>query len=149
MLFRSAPGGAERKRRRPAGLTDKVDCVSLDDLVARAGVERPFVKSLEDFGLLSPTGAGNDKRYPDGDIDIAAICHQLTRFGIDARHLRTFKTAVDREAALLEQLVAPSLASRNADRRSTAVRDLQALAELAQELTSLLLWRDVRDVASR
>ncbi len=145
----AAPGGAERKRRRPAGLADKVDFVSPDDLLARAGVERPFVKSLEDFGLLAPVGTGNDKRYPDGDIDIAAICHQLTRFGIDARHLRTFKTAVDREAALLEQLVAPSLASRNADRRSTAVRDLQALAELAQELTSLLLWRDVRDVASR
>ncbi len=145
----AAPGGAERKRRRPAGLADKVDHVTLDELLTRAGVEPLFVKSLEDFGLLSPAGTGNDKRYPDGDIDIAAICHQLTRFGIDARHLRTFKTAVDRESALLEQLVAPSLASRNADRRSSAVRDLQALAELAQELTSLLLWRDVRDVANR
>jgi hypothetical protein len=79
---------------------------------------------------------------------VAAVCAQLTRYGVDARHLRTFRTATDREAALLEQLVAPALRSRNADRRAAGLRDLQVLAELAQELTALLLWREVRDVAN-
>ena len=48
----------------------------------------------------------------------------------------------------LEQLVAPALRSRNAERRAAGLQDLQALTELAQELTSLLLWRDVREVAN-
>ncbi len=63
------------------------------------------------------------------------------------RHLRTFRTATGREAALLEQLVAPALRGRNAERRAQALRDLQQLAELASELSSLLFWRDLRDLA--
>ena len=53
-------------------------------------------KELEDFGLLAPVGAGSEKRYPETDADVATVCAQLARFGVDARHLRTFRTATDR-----------------------------------------------------
>jgi DNA-binding transcriptional MerR regulator len=144
----SAPGVAERKRRRPAGLVERVQEIDLDELCRRAGVPPEFARDLEAFGLLAGIGSGSDKRYPETDADVAAVCAQLTRFGVDARHLRTFRTATDREAALLEQLVAPALRSRNAERRGAGLQDLQALTELAQELNALLLWREVRDVAS-
>jgi DNA-binding transcriptional MerR regulator len=145
----AAPGAAERKRRRPAGLGERVGEIDLDELCRRSGVTPDFAKGLEDFGLLFPSGSGSDKHYPESDVDVAAVCAQLTRYGADARHLRTFKTATDREAALLEQLVAPALRSRNAERRAAGLHDLQTLAELAQELISLLLWRGVREVAER
>jgi hypothetical protein len=63
------------------------------------------------------------------------------------RNLRTFRTATGRQAALLEQLVAPALRGRNPERRSQAIRDLQRLAELAGELSALLFWRELRDLA--
>jgi DNA-binding transcriptional MerR regulator len=144
----AAPGATERKRRRPSGLTDRVREIDLDELCSRAGVPPAFAKDLESFGLLAASGSGNDKRYPESDADVAAVCAQLTQYGVDARHLRTFRTATDREAALLEQLVSPALRSRNTERRGAGLHDLQALTELAQELTTLLLWREVRDVAS-
>jgi len=144
----SAPGVSERKRRRPTGLSERVREIDFDELCRRAGVTSDFARELESFGLLAARGSGGDKRYPETDADVAAVCAQLTRYGIDARHLRTFRTATDRESALLEQLVAPALRSRNAERRGAGLQDLQSLAELAQELTALLLWRDVRDVAS-
>jgi DNA-binding transcriptional MerR regulator len=145
----AAPGATERKRRRPAALGERVEEIDLDELCRRAGITRELAKELEDFGLLGGSGSGADRTYAETDADIAVVCAQLTRYGVDARHLRTFRTATDREAALLEQLVAPALRSRNAERRSAGLRDLQSLAELAQELGSLLLWREVRELGSR
>ena len=144
----AVPGASERKRRRPTGLGERVEAVDFEELCRRAGIEPDLAKELEDYGLLSPTGGGAEKRYPETDADIAMVCAQLTRFGVDGRHLRTFRTATDREAALLEQLIAPALRSRNAERRAAGLNDLQALTELAQELVGLLLWRDVREIAS-
>jgi hypothetical protein len=80
---------------------------------------------------------------------VALACAQLAKYGISARHLRTFRTTADRESGLLEQIVAPALSSRNAERRQAGVQDLQALAELAQELSQLLFWRGLRTFVSR
>ncbi len=144
----AVPGASERKRRRPAALGERVESIDFAELCRRSGVQAELVKELDEFGLLSPAGSGADKRYPETDVDIAIVCAQLTRFGIDGRHLRTFRTATDRESALLEQLIAPALRSRNAERHTAGLNDLQALAELAQELAGLLLWGKVREIAS-
>jgi len=142
-----APGSMERKRRRPAGVGERVETIDLDELCRRAGVTPDLAKELEEYGLLVPGGRGAEKRYPESDADVAAVCLRLNHYGVAPRHLRTFRTAADRESALLEQLVAGALRARSAERRAAAVRDLQTLGELAQELAGLLLWRDLREVA--
>jgi DNA-binding transcriptional MerR regulator len=143
------PGVAERKRRKPGGLGERVELIEFEELCRRAGIQPELAKELEDFGLLAPVGSGAEKRYPETDADVAMVCAQLTRFGVDGRHLRTFRTATDREASLLDQLISPALRSRNAERRAAGLADLQSLTDLAQELAALLLWREVREIASR
>jgi DNA-binding transcriptional MerR regulator len=142
-----APAAKERKRRRATTLGAEEETITFDELCERAGISPDLGKELEDFGLLAPHGSGSEKRYPESDADVAATCAQLARYGVDPRHLRTFRTATGREASLLEQLVAPALRGRNAERRAQALRDLQQLAELASELSSLLFWRDLRELA--
>jgi DNA-binding transcriptional MerR regulator len=144
-----APGMKERKRRKPTALGASEDELDFDELCERAGVTPDLARELEEFGLLAPHGHGADKRYRESDADVAAICAQLTRFGVAPRHLRVFRTAADRQSALLEQLVAPSLRARNPERRSQGLRDLQQLADLSGELLSLLFWRDLREVAAQ
>jgi DNA-binding transcriptional MerR regulator len=144
----AAPSTKERqKRRRPAGLSGQEDELELDELCERAGVSRDLARELEEYGLLAPHGTGGEKRYPESDVEVATACAQMERFGISPRHLRTFRTAAERETALLEQLIAPALRSRNPERRAAGMQDLQRLAELSQELSQLLFWRDVRRVA--
>ena len=145
----ASPSGAgkERRRRRPVGLADPDDELDLGELCERAAITLDLARELEEYGLLQPRRAGSNKLYPAGDVDVAVACAKLSRFGISARHLRTFRTAADREAGLLQQLVAPSLRSRNPERREAAVQQLQTLAELAQELSQLLFWRDLRHLA--
>jgi len=145
----ASPSGAgkERRRRRAVGLADPDDELDLGELCERAAITSGLARELEEYGLLQPRRAGSDKLYPAGDVDVAVACSKLSRFGISARHLRTFRTAADREAGLLQQVIAPSLRSRNPERREAAVQQLQTLAELAQELSQLLFWRDLRHLA--
>jgi DNA-binding transcriptional MerR regulator len=142
-----APAAKERQRRRPTALGAEEETVGIDELVERAGITLELAKELEEYGLLAPHGTGADKRFVESDIDVATACAQLTRYGVAPRHLRTVRTATGRQAALIEQLVAPALRSRNAERRAQGLADLQQLASLAGELSSLLFWRDLRDLA--
>ena len=139
-----APGQKERKRRRPVALGAEEETITHDELCERAGIDPNAAKELEEFGLLAPHGTAREKRYPESDVDVAATCAQLMRYGVDPRHLRTIRTATGRQAALIEQLFAAALRGRNAERRRQALRDMQQLAELAGELSSQLFWRDLR-----
>jgi DNA-binding transcriptional MerR regulator len=141
----AAGAGQQRKRRRAAGTGE--EALDLEDLCARAGVTRDRVKELEEFGLIEATTEGGSRSYAESDVDIAAACEALARFGIGARNLRAFRTSADRESGLLEAVIGPALRSRNPDRRRDALADLQRLAQSAQELSELLLWRNVRKLA--
>ncbi len=141
----AAGAGQQRKRRRAVGTGE--DALDLEELCARAGITRERVKELEDFGLIEATVTGGARSYTESDVDVAAACEALARFGIGARNLRSFRTAADRESGLLEAVIGPALRSRNPDRRREALTDLQRLAQSAQELSDLLLWRNVRRLA--
>ena len=141
--------GPERRRKRQAGLGEHEGEVDLAELCERAGIDADLARALEEYGLLLPRLEAGDRLYREGDVEIAAACARLAQYGIDARHLRTFRNSAGREAGLLEQLVAPALRSRNAERRKSGLEDLQALAETSQELSRLLFWRELRLLAER
>jgi DNA-binding transcriptional MerR regulator len=146
----ASAAGKERVRRagRSALSLEEQEQIDLGELCERAGVTAAFVRELEEYGLIGSRSDGRGRMYAEGEADVAAVCAKLARFGIDARHLRTFRTAADREIALLSAVVAPALRSRNPERRQGGVEDLQALAELAQELSQLLFSRALRGAAA-
>ena len=58
-----------------------------------------------------------------------------------------FKSSAEREAPLLNQILAPALRSRNPERRREAMEALENLAAVASHLKHLLLVRDLRRIA--
>jgi DNA-binding transcriptional MerR regulator len=142
----SSPSPRER-RRRPVGLAGPEDEIDLAELCDRAGIHADLARELEEFGLLAPRVEAGEKLYPESDAEIALACARLSQFGIAPRHLRAFRTAADRETGLLDALIAPALRSRNPERRRAGVEDLQAMADVAHELSQLLFWRNVRRLA--
>ncbi|MSO95350.1 MAG: MerR family transcriptional regulator [Thermoleophilia bacterium] len=139
----------ERAKRRSAGLRGQENEIEMSELCERAGISAEFARQLEDFSLLAPRVEAGDRLYRESEADIALACARIARHGIDARHLRAFRTAAGRQSALLEQVVAPALRSRSTERRSAALEDLENLAGAAQELAQLLLTRDLREVVDR
>jgi DNA-binding transcriptional MerR regulator len=144
----ASPAGRGRRRHGPAGLTGEVQELDLAELCRRAEVDERLANELEDFGLLTPRTQAGQKRYSDLDADVALACGRLAGFGIAPRHLRGFRTAADREAGLIEQVLGPALRARNPERRRGGLEDLQSLAESAHGLSELLFWRAVRRLAS-
>jgi DNA-binding transcriptional MerR regulator len=141
----AAGAGSQRRRRRAMEAGEEE--LDLDELCERAGITPDRARELEEYGLLESRLEGGQRVYAETDVEIAAACEALARFGIDARNLRAFRTAADRETGLLEAVIGPALRSRNPDRRRDALADLQRLAQSAQELADLLLWRNVRRLA--
>jgi DNA-binding transcriptional MerR regulator len=144
------PGASsDRTRRRSVGVLGHEDEIDEAELCDRASVSGDLVRQLEEFGLVVSRAEGGERLYGESEADIAAACARLARFGIDARHLRTFLTGAGRQAALVEQLVAPGLRARNPQRRKDALDDLEALSRVAQELSHLLLVRELRATVER
>ncbi|MBX5474969.1 MAG: MerR family DNA-binding transcriptional regulator [Thermoleophilia bacterium] len=142
----AAGAGKERRRRRGA-LAAAEEELDLERLCERTGITPERARELEEFGLLEARVEGGRRRYTETDAEIAIACETLARFGIAPRHLRAFRSAADREAGLLEAIVAPALRSRNPERRRAGLEDLQTLAATAQALSELLFWRNVRRLA--
>jgi hypothetical protein len=122
--------------------------VSFDELCERSGAQPAFVRELEDYGIIEAEGDGR-ATYPEADADIVALCSRLAQYGIEPRNLRAIRTGIDREAALLEALVAPALRSRNPERRQGGLEELESLAGLTLDLSQLLFWRSLRTLVSR
>jgi len=137
-------GAGQQRRRRRSVVDVGEEELELEELCDRAGITAERARDLEEFGLLESRVEDGQRLYAESEADIAAACEALSRFGIDARNLRAFRTAADRESSLLDAVIAPALRSRNVERRQAALGDLQRLAQSAQELADLLLRRNVR-----
>jgi hypothetical protein len=117
-------------------------------LLEETGADQSLVRELEEYGVIKGEKRGGDTYYDDTEKEIVRAVCELARFGVGGRNLRVFRTSADREAALLEQILAPALRSRNADRRKEAVEALENLAAIASHLKHLLLVRDLRRITS-
>ena len=104
-LEKAAEGARQRPRRRPVS-TGAARGPRFGELISAAGVDEEFVRSLEEFGLI----AAEAGRFRPEDVQIVAAAARLQRYGFDARHLRAVHSAIQREAGLVEQVLAPSCA---------------------------------------
>ena len=109
------------------------------ELCAMIGMTDAELEQLESFGIVHrQEGAGGVAVYGDDAVEIAAPACAFLRAGVDARHLRTFRTAAEREASLYEQLVTPRFRQRNPEARAEALSQLRQLDALGSKLRSAL-----------
>jgi len=125
-------GPRQRLGRRP---------LSRRELLDAAGIDDGFLAELEDFGLVRPSG----RQYGPEALDAALIIVALGRYGVQARHLRAVRAAVERETSLIEQVVAPTLRQRSAGSRERAGQTAQEIAALSLQLHASLMGSTLAD----
>jgi DNA-binding transcriptional MerR regulator len=136
--------GTASRRRAATIEPGKGSRMSIEELVDQTGVRGELVKELEDWRLLQPETIEGKKYYDDTDLEIVKACAELSRFGVGGRNLKVLRTAADREAQLLEAVVRPGLGSTNQNTRREAIENLESLAAACNNLTHMLLVRDLR-----
>jgi len=119
---------------------------SLEDVLEETKAEGKLVRELEEYGVVKGEMRGGVRYFDETEREIIAAVAELARYGVEGRNLRVFRSSADREASLLQQILAPALRSRNPQRRKEAVEALENLAAVATHLKHLLLIRDLRKI---
>ncbi len=121
---------------------------TLEDVLEETKAEPKLVAELEEYGVIKGELRNGRRYYDDTEREIVRAVTELARYGVGGRNLRVFRSSADREANLLQQILAPALRSRNPERRKEAVEALENLAAVATHLKHLLLVRDLRKIAN-
>ena len=124
----SAAGPPGPPERRPVLLSRR-------ELQEATGIGDGQLAELEEHGLVRRTG----RQYGQDALAVAGTVAALAGYGVQARHLRAVKAAADREASLVEQVVAPQLRQRGAGARDAAARTAWQIADLTLRLHATLV----------
>ncbi len=137
-----------RPRTGPSAPTDPVELlqeasepgpalrISRADLLAATGVQEAELGQWESYGLIEADLEGG---YDAEAVTIGKLISELGGFGLEPRHLRAVKAAADRDAGLVEQVVAPLRRHRNPQTRAHAEATARELAGLSVRLHSALV----------
>ena len=142
------PPVEERPGRSRAGLLDVGETsvsLSAEELSEATGLTPAALAQLERFGLLERRTLGDAAYYDEEALVVGRLAAAFDRLGVEARHLRMYKVAAEREAGFYEQLVMPRLKQRRPGARQDAVELLEEAADLGDQLHGALLRRALRD----
>jgi DNA-binding transcriptional MerR regulator len=129
---------AEHFRAAPAAMR-----LSREELLNTAGLRSDQLTELEQFGLIAQRSPGY---YDDDALAIARVVAELGHFGIEGRHLRSFKSAADREVSLFGQVAGPLVKQRGGDGRARAEETVRELAALSVRLHTALVQIGLREI---
>lgn len=120
----------------PAAFSEQSEMrLSREELLSASGLKDEHLVELESFGFISLRG-----RHYDGDcLAIARAVAEMGAFGIEPRHLRSFKSAADREIGLVEQVITPLKNQRSSEAKARAQEVQKEIASLSVRLHAALV----------
>jgi DNA-binding transcriptional MerR regulator len=120
------PAGAPMSRREVLDVT---------------GIDERELAELEEFGLVRRSG----RQYPPEAVEAVQAIMALGRYGVQPRHLRVLRASVERETALIEQVVAPVLRQRSPGARDRAATSAREIASLVLTVHAALIEMTLAD----
>jgi hypothetical protein len=111
------------------------------ELLEATGLDEAQLAELEDFGLVRRSG----RHYGPDALAASRAIVALSGYGVQARNLRVLRASVERETALIEQVVAPILRQRSPGARDRARQTAREIAAIALQLHAALIEAALAD----
>jgi DNA-binding transcriptional MerR regulator len=119
--------------------------LTLDELVNASGLSREQLKELEDYGLIDSHSADGKTYYDEDDLLVAKIARDFSKYGVEPRHMRMYRSFADRESGIFEQIVLPRSRSAGTDGRRQVTQSLNELTKLSRRLKHILLRASLKN----
>ncbi len=110
------------------------------ELLTASGLAEDQLAPLEQYGLV----AARNGYYEAEALVIAKTVQEMSRFGIEARHLRGFRSAADREIGLVQQVITPIARQRGPEAKGRADEAARELSALSVRLHATLVKAGLR-----
>lgn len=121
----------------------------VDEIVKKTGLSVEALKELENFDLIEITKNADGNKLKSRDVEIVFLFAKLSKFGIEARHLRMYENLAHRESLLFQQILAPQILHKSQKLRDKGLKDLQELIDISEELKSAILRKLLRQANFR
>ena len=115
--------------------------MSRREVLDATGIDERELAELEEFGLVRRSG----RQYPPEAVESVQAIMALGRYGVQPRHLRVLRASVERETALIEQVVAPVLRQRSPGARDRAATSAREIASLVLAVHAALIEMTLAD----
>lgn len=106
------------------------------ELAEHSGLPESAVVQLETLGLVWAHPSGH---YDEDALVVSQIAARLAEYGVESRHLRSFRVVADRESGLVEQIATPYSQPRDKDSKARLQETVRDLASLFVQLHAALL----------
>ena len=123
--------------------------LSISELVSEVHLTEDQISALVEFGILDAVSVGGMMCFNDDNVAVARIAAGFAEFGVEPRHLKQFRLSAEREAGMIDQLVAPLLRQRKPESRAKASASAKALAKLGREMRATLVAQEIKAIFKR
>lgn len=133
---RLATSDGERTGARPSRCT-------IESLAEATGADPDLIGALLAAGVLRADRSGHLEPWAR---EVVVLALGLAEHGVEPRHLRAFRSAADRQVAMVEQIVAPLRGQRAVAAQAHAASVAAEVGELCGQLHTALIRAGVADL---
>ncbi len=133
------PTAASTASTPSTGLAGSNVTLTFNELVAQSGCSADDIRQLEQFGLIVARTVLGKTYYDENALTAALVAVKMSAFGVEARHLRLYRNAAERESDFFLQVVSPLIYRREDKARQQAAANLNELQQLGAKLREATL----------
>lgn len=138
----AVPAPRRTSRFTTAGYS--ADDLSPTDLARLAGLSAPQLDQLLKFGLIEPRETDDGSRFSREELPVAKAAATFLQHGIEARHLKAWRVAAEREAGMLEQIVMPMSRKGSGPAGDRAREVADELLEMGNVIREAIIVKSLR-----
>lgn len=112
--------------------------IPLKEAQSKIGVPESYLLNLENFKLIEIIKENNTKVLPNSCVAVAQSCYNLTKYGIEPRHLKMYATFADRETDFYYTILSQTYRHKTSESREKLRESIADISEASEKIQAHL-----------